>query len=414
MAGFQVKAISYLKEMGEVNKNVKMLFAAVSLNGISQGIFLVVFNLYILSMGIGADVLGAILSASPLAQALGSIPIGFLMEIIGFKKVFFLIYGISGLAKLMQVSTPNVVLISLAAFIGGLALSGDFVVRLPFLQANTTEEQRTQIYSLSSMLFAITVSVGALVAGYLPNLFKLFTVDLTAAYQYTLYAASVLPLLALIPLCFIKAQEPVGNKVKISLAPYLWGMDKFTIQQAVVSLFVGLSAGLIGPFMNIYFIYHMHTTREYFGAVSALVIIPALILTGLGPAMARKVGMVRIVTMLRMLIPPFLVTLAITTAGWLGSISYWLQSSLSNTAQPLSFSFAMSAADRKSRSAVSAWLNVTYWFGQAVAAPLTGFFLAKSNYFWPMVISSVAILLAGLSNEFFFKPMEASFRKRSA
>ncbi len=73
------------------NRNVRLSFSANLLNGLSQGIFLVVFNLYILEMGISADVLGGILSASPLAQALGSIPIGFLAEVIGFRKVFVLI-----------------------------------------------------------------------------------------------------------------------------------------------------------------------------------------------------------------------------------------------------------------------------------------------------------------------------------
>jgi MFS family permease len=414
MAGFWGKTIAYFKEMGNVSRNVKLYFATVALNGLSQGIFIVVFNLYILSMGIGADVLGAILSASPAAQAIGSIPIGFLMEIIGFKKVFFLIYGISGVAKLLQAGSPDPTFISLAAFCGGLALSGDFVARLPFLQANSSEEQRAHIYSLSSMIYAVTTALGALVAGFLPNLFGAITPNLTGAYRDTLYVAGILPLLGLVPLCFIKSQEPVAKKVKISLAPYLWGIDKFTKQQAVASLFVGLSAGLIAPFMNIYFIYHMHTTREYFGAISALAIIPAMIFTGLGPAMARKLGTVRVVSVLRVLIPPFLITLAVTTAGWLGSICYWMQNSLTNTAQPISFTFAMAAADRKTRSAVSAWLNVTYWAGQAMAAPLTGLFLAKSNYFWPMFISSIAVLLAGLSNEFYFHPMEAALKDNKA
>ncbi len=41
---------------------------------VAQGIFAVDFNLYILSLGVTADTLGAVLSAAPFAQALASWP----------------------------------------------------------------------------------------------------------------------------------------------------------------------------------------------------------------------------------------------------------------------------------------------------------------------------------------------------
>src|SRR5512141_462292 len=99
---------SYLRNIGRMNRNCKLLFLGSTISGVSQGIFMVVFNLYILSLGILADVLGGFLIAGPFAQALGSIPMGFLMETIGFKKVFLIIYGVNGLARLLQVATTVV------------------------------------------------------------------------------------------------------------------------------------------------------------------------------------------------------------------------------------------------------------------------------------------------------------------
>ena len=253
------------------------MFLGSSLNGVSGGIFLVAFNLYILSLGIAPDVLGGILSAGPFAQAVGSIPMGFLMEKIGFKKVFFIIYGVSGLAKILQVATGFVPVIAAAAFISGLALAGDFVVRLPFLAANSDPDQRAQVYSLNAIVYSVSMAAGSLFAGYMPNLIQdWFRTDLAITYRYTLFFAGLLALVAIIPFIMVKDQPPAHLR-KISLAPYLWGMDRFTTQQAVVSLFVGISLGLTSPFMNIYYLYHLGATREFFGAMSALVIIPALI-----------------------------------------------------------------------------------------------------------------------------------------
>ncbi len=399
-----------------MNRNIRLFFTASALNGIAQGIFMVVFNLYVLSLGIPTDVLGAILSASPFAQALGSIPVGFIMEKIGFRKIFFIVYGVSGVARLLQVATPNVWIMSLAAFVGGLALSGDFVVRLPFLAENTTPEQRTRAYSTSSIIYSMSMSVGALFAGYAPNLIERLTGwGLSDTYQFTLLLAGLIGLAAVLPCLGIHQAAHSGPARKISLAPYLWGMDHYTVQQAVVSLFVGISLGLTNPFMNLYFLYHLGATREYFGTVSALAIFPALIMTALGPLIAAKIGQVRAVTVLRSIIPFLWINMAVFANRWTGALSYWGGSALNTTAQPISFAFAMQAASQKAKSACSAWLNVTFWLGNAAAAPLAGAFMVQSNYRAPLFIAAAAILVAAVLNQAFFaRREEAMLRQQMA
>ena len=123
MAASLRRAIAHLKGMGRVNRNVRLLFLGSTLNGVASGIFAVIFNLYILGLGISPEVLGGILSAGPFAQALGSIPMAFLMERIGFKKVFLIIYGVTAVGRLLQIATTSVPLIALAAFGGGLAFA---------------------------------------------------------------------------------------------------------------------------------------------------------------------------------------------------------------------------------------------------------------------------------------------------
>jgi MFS family permease len=395
------------KIMGQLNRECRLYFVGIGMNGISQGIFMVVFNLYILSMGISTETLGGILSAGPFAQALGSVPIGFLMESIGFKTTFVVIYGVSSIAKLLQVITPSVPLMAVAAFTSGLALSGDFVVRLPFLAANTTPEQRTHVYSLSSIIYSVTIAVGSLLAGFIPSLFQAMGFSETGAYQFLLVLAALISLIGTLPFLLLKTTQPAMARSQISLAPYLWGIDRFTVQQAVTSLFVGLCIGLTGPFMNIYFLFHLGTTREYFGVVSALSILPTMLVTAVGPILAQRTGAVRAVTWLRVAIPLFTLDLALTAAAWSGSISYWMISSLNSSAQPLSFAFAMRATRKSAQAAVASWLNVTFWLGMAIAAPVAGFFLASANYLAPLLIAGGAILVAGILNDVFFYRMEA-------
>ena len=413
MALFRGLAESF-QLIGQLNRECRLYFLGISLNSFTSGVFSVLFNLYILSLGISPEALGAILSAGPFAQVLGSIPVGFLMERIGYKKTILLVYGMAGVARLLQLVSPSVPLIAVASFAGGLAFSGDFVVRLPFLSSNIAPEQRAQVFSLNSIIMSIMMAAGSLLAGYAPSLFQAFGLSTSAAYQLLLVLAGLLALSSVGLFWRLHPTPPAEPAGKISLAPYLWGINRFTVQTGGISLFVGLSLGLTGPFMNIYFLYHLGASREYFGVVSALSIIPSLISTTTGPLLARKIGATRSATLLRGLVPFFCINLALTTAAWSGTISYWLINALNIAAQPLTFAFAMRAARPVDRAAVTAWLNATFWLGVAIAAPLAGGFIDQANYQAPLFIAGGSILVAALLNEFFFQRLETRLAREEA
>ena len=396
-----------IQSITRMNSNCKMLFASTAFNSFSQGMFLVVFNLYILNMGIPANTLGIIVGAGPYAQALGSVPIGFIMEKIGFKKVFILITLGTAITRIIQVSTTSVPIIILAGVTGGLAMAGDFVVRLPFLAVNTNPESHNEVYSFNSVLSAGAMALGSLFGGLLPSiLLPLANFELTLSYRYTLLIAGIMALLAVIPILKIKEKTFIQTK-KISLAPYIWGIDKFTVKQASVSLFVGIAFGVVSLFMNVFFVFHLNTSLEYFGSVSALVIIPALLATIIAPMIAKIVGTVRTVTIFRWIATIFLVLFSIISSPIIGAISFWIIRSVTGASQPLSFSFAMREAKDKAKTAASAWLNVTFWAGNGLAASFTGFFIVNTNYQAPILIAAASIFVAGFLNEIFFHRIDA-------
>ncbi len=390
----------YIQLIKSFNRNIHLLLLGSVLSGIAQGIISVDFNLYILSLGIEPDSLGRILSAGPFAHALASIPIGFLGELLGYRIAFIAIYGLAGLSQLAQAATPNVTLISAAAFVGGLALSGNFVVRLPFLAANAEASKQTHVFSLNSLLRSLTVAIGSLLAGHLPNLMRIFTSDLTLQYRYTLYIAGLCTLISVLPMFFITPLETSRHRRKISLYPYLWGMDGFTIKSAIVELFIGLTMGLILPFMNLYFIRHLGTSREYFSTIAALAVIPTALAAVFGPLIANRLGNFRTILVSRYLIPLTTISMALTTSPLLGSGSYWLYSALFTAGQALWFAYAMSAAAARATVAVSAWLEITFWLGQALAALITGSLLADANYVLPFYLSSGAAIATGVLTQF--------------
>lgn len=396
--------------INNLNSNCKLLFTSTALNSFSQGIFLVVFNLYILNMGISADVMGIIVGAGPYAQALGSIPIGFVMEKVGFKKVFLGIYLGTALARILQVSTPSVPIILIAGVTGGLAMAGDFVVRLPFLAVNSDPGIHNEVYSFNSVLSSASMALGSLLGGLLPGiLLSLASQNLTIAYRYSLFIAGIIALLAVIPIIKIK-EKPFVQTKKISLAPYIWGIDNFTVKQATVSLFVGLAFGVFTLFMNIFFVFHLGSSLEFFGSVSALVIIPALSATIIAPIIARMIGTVRTVTVFRWVAAVTLVVFSLISSPIIGAVAFWIIRSATGASQPLSFSFAMREAKDKAKTAASAWLNVTFWAGQGIAASFSGLFFVAENYRAPILIAAGSVFMAGLLNQLFFHRIDVRSR----
>lgn len=382
---------AYLAEVRKFNRNVRLLMVASMLSYLAMGIFSVDFNLYILSLGIQPDGLGKILSAGPFAHMLAAIPIGFFAERLGFRRAFLVIYSLTGISMMAQVATGNVYIITAGAFLAGLAISGDFVVRLPFLSANVQGTERAHVFSIDSFLSGLTYAIGALLAGFLPNLFHALTFDLTIAYRITLLISGGIMTLGFIPALLIRDTTHL-ERTKISLAPYLWGIDRFTVKAAIIEFFIGLTFGMIVPFMNVIFLYHLNTSREFYSTIEAVAFIPTILATLVGPVLVMRLGSVRAITVGRLLVPVFLLILALTTAPLLGAATYWAYKALFNMSQSLWFAFATATAARRAKSALSAWLEITFQIGMVIAAPATGYLLARSNYSLPFYVAGASAL----------------------
>jgi len=396
------EVLASIREARDFDRNVKLLFLTTTLNWVGQGIFLVAFNLYVLSMGIETDTLGRILSIGPFAHALASIPFGLLGEKIGHKSAFVAIYLIGGVSCLMQATTPNVSLIAAAAFFGGLALAGDFVMRLPFLASNAKKEHHTRVFSLDGLLTSASFSIGSLLAGYLPNLLLGLSPDLTTRYRYTLYLGGLLTLSAMVPALLMTPRlRSTAEDKRISLSPYLWGIDRFTVQLAIIQLFVGMTTGLILPFVNVFFIYRLGTSPAFFGTIAALAILPVAITATVGPSIAKRFGTVRAVTASRFVFLTCTLTLALTNNPLLAAAAYWGYRALRSMIASLWFSFAMGAAAPRAKAAASAWLDITFWLGMGIAAWVTGRLLAVDNYSMPFYLASATAVVAGLTTHVF-------------
>jgi len=389
------------------NRNVYLFFIATSLNAIATGVFAVVFNLYALSLGIRADTLGGILTAGPLAQVAGAIPVGILADRLGHRQAFLLVYTMAGLAYLAQATLVAPALIWAAIFVNALAISGDFVVRLPFLAANTDNRHRGLAFSASMVLASIATSVGALLGGLVPSALAPIAPDLTTAYRWTLWGAAALTLSAALPILLLRKQGSPTRRT-LRLRSYLGGIGPNTRRIAFVEFFGGLTMGLALPFANVYFVYHLGTTREFFGAVSALVVLPAVLVTAVAPLLATRLGRIRTISGARLFMPAACVILSLTASPLVGAAAYCGLRAFFMMGQSQWFAFSMEASDSESPAATSAWLNITYWLGNAFMTPVAGLLIAQGNYRFPFLLAAATGIMGSALTHLYFRSFDAS------
>ena len=128
-------------------------------------------------------------------------------------------------------------------------------------------------------------------------------------------------------------------------------MDANTAKFATIELFIGLGMAFLISFMNIIFVYHFKSSLEFFGTVSALLVIPTILLLFWGPILADKFSGLRVILICRFLITFLAVFVVMTQNPFIGAIGYILFRSIFNLAQTFVFYQLMFLEDLEKKHA---------------------------------------------------------------
>jgi MFS family permease len=371
------------------------------------GIIQTDFNLYILSLGISPEFLGIVLSLTPLAQAFSAIPIGFLAEKIGNRKAFILVNLIVSLSYFLRAVTPNRVMILFGSFLLGTVQAGYFIIKMPFI-SHYSGVNKDHEFTYSNIVFFSSLVIGNLIGGYLPTLLDAFFFDETLAYRVILLAATVLVLSATIPLYLLEKDDPADTR-NISFSPYLKGMDTNTVRFAGIQFFVGTGLAFLMLFMNVVFVFYYQSDLQAFGLMSAVLVIPTILFLIIGPILTKKYNSFRIILLTRFLGGVFAIFTIITTNSFLGASAYILFRSILGLSGTLWLSFASTIATRRSRTATSAWLEITFQIGFVFASILGGQLIAREYYPALGVISGLSCFTVAVLMFLFFGKKYYSF-----
>ncbi|WP_107841497.1 MFS transporter [Metasolibacillus meyeri] len=396
------------KSLKSFNRNIRLFILSNVLIQIGMGVFSVMYNLYIRELGLPESVNGSVISMTSLATAIMLIPAGLLSDKIGRK--WLLIIG-STLTAILLVGRSIVTAeqpMLMLAFGMGIAWALAQVSGVPFLAENSSPRERMQLFSIHFALITVSNVVGNLLGGIIADTLQwLAKMDEVQSIQISLLTGCVIFFCGLFPLFKMKPVAPVQKEkaqVVHTEKEAGWSFNfKMIIFFGTANLLVGFGAGLVIPYLNLYFANRFDASNSYIGLILALGSAMTTVAMLIGPMLVKRVGKVRALVLFQLMSIPFLFLTAFTNSLFLASLGFLMRQALMNAGNPIQSAIAMEVVHDKYKGLANsvnqmvfnlgwavmglpaAWLVTSYgsYWGYAYAFCITGaLYLIASTFFY--------------------------------
>jgi MFS family permease len=433
--------IDYIRQFGRFQRNARLYLISNALSGVSVGIAVVLYNLYLVSLGYRADFIGAILFSATIGAAIAIFPAGVCVDRFGGKVVLIgssLIIGVAGAGQILF-RQPIPLLVS--GFFAGVAGAALLVVNAPFLTANSTPDERPHLFSLNIVLSLVTTVLGEVLGGALPQWFRsiswfmaplpqgitwlLASQPEPRSYQLALLFAGVIAAPSLIPLFLLRNDGPARiSEERVHLpgpvvppprpmapprgATTFWWTIVDAIRQislptilqsplfilVLVQVLVGLGAGLFIPYFNIYFVQHLKASSELFGLIDGGANTINALLTLVVPWLAMRIGKVNTIALTRLISIPLLLTIGLTNILPVAALLYLFRQGMMDMSLGILQVFSMEVVSEQHRGLANSSYQASFQAAWALTAPLGGLIIVHFGYSPIFVIGAVCYLLS--------------------
>ncbi len=397
--------LGFVSSVGSFSRNARLYLAANFLVGLSFAFSSVIFNLYLSEAGLQEGFIGSILALSGLALVLAAVPAGMASDRWGRRRTMLWGVGAGSLIVLMRALTVDRTALIALGFLGGISGTIYTISAAPFMMDNSRPHDRTQLFSMSFAVMLAAGILGNLAAGKLPWLFGwiLPQSSVFLRYRLTLLAGALLSFSALWPL-FRITEAPGPRPVESEAGT---GRNRQGLAQiakfAWCNWWIGLGAGLVIPFFNLYFSKRFGASSAQIGLYFSVSQVITLVAVMAGPAVARRLGKVRTVALMEILSLPFLVTLGAERHLWLAVAAFWMRASLMQMASPISNSFTMEMVPEGMRALANSWTMIAWNLSWSVSAAASGWMMQRYGYAVPYYLTAGCYAISAVSYYLMFR-----------
>ncbi|NDJ52393.1 MAG: MFS transporter [Chloroflexi bacterium] len=405
---------AYLAKIGLFSTNAKLVLVYTAFTGLAFGVFQLLFNFYILSLGSYDELfIGNLQTAASIAMLVTALPAAYVVDRFSQKGVMVATGVLSAIAFLGIVMFQSAASLIAFRMLAGLAMSTRQIAVAPFLMNNTHDEERQYVFSFNFGMMHAAQFVGQIAGGSLPLILGNFVgagPEDTISYQLALGAMTFVSLLAISPLIWVQEQRSQAGDARATLPWQQLKKHGLLLTTLLLPQFViGLGAGTMQPFMNIHFRIVYDKADSVVGILFAMGALGLTIAQFVAPPMADRWGKVRTVIFSQMMSIPFLMLLALgaylVPAGiirpevyfWVAALAFFIRLSLMNLGGPVYQTFILEQVPPELQAIATSLNMISFQFGWAAMPSISGWFQVTFAPFGFVPVFLTVVLLYGTS-----------------
>ncbi len=451
-------ALEYARRPGRFQRNARLYLVNNALSGVTAGIVLVLYNLYLYSLGYAADFVGFVLFAVTIGAGIAIFPAGICVDRFSGKVILIgsnLLIALAGIGQFLF-RQPIPLLIS--GFVEGVAFAFILVINAPFLTRNSSPRERPDLFSMNISLGLITLVAGEVLGGVLPIWFRslhwlmaplpawaapmLASQSDPRSYQLSLLFAGLIAAPSLIPLFMLRDIQPPDVNGGLSMVRVLpvnaertraaqapppiiraspaptegertWdamegegegtratiGRMKVLLRSPffflmLVYVLTGLGAGLFIPYFNIFFVHHLRASSALFGVIDGGANGLTALTTLAAPWLAARIGRVNTIALTRLLSIPLLLIVGLTGILPLAALLYPLRQGMMDMSNGVLQVYSMEVVSGKYRGLANSSYQAAFQVPWAITASLGGIVIVQFGYAPIFLLGAACYMLA--------------------
>jgi len=376
-------------------RDSRWFLVAATLWGFSFSVTWLLLNFLFEGLGFSQTLVGVANAVPNLVALIFALPVARLSERTGYVRMMRMGAFVAGLGLLGLTLSRSIVPAMASVFLIGLGGMAFWVVPSPLMTALEPQANRTYLFSAQFAANLVAGFFGSLAGGWLPSFFaKIGGVDPKSlqAIQWTVMVAAVLYLVTALPLwklTEVKPEEPLEGK--------LWNIPRparrIILILLVPNIFIGLGAGLIIPFLNIFVEGKFGVSFATLGAVFAWSQLGMAIAVMLQPIIAERFGKTVSIVAVQTLSLPFITMLGFSGSFAAVAIALFVRSALMNAANPIYAEFTMGRVKEAWRPTLAAAEAMVWSAGWTVGPFLSGWIRGKLGFEPGFNVLFVAMLI---------------------
>lgn len=387
----------YLANIRLFSRNARFFLMGAFFIGFGLSVIQLLLNLYFRQLGFKEGAIGSILSAASLGTVLMAIPAAVIIDHVKIKRVLLISAAMATVMQIMMALSTSIWPIRLFAGLGSAMFTVHTVAASPFFMRNSTPQERPYLFGLNMALETLSGFFGALAGGFVPQFLLERGVALLYGYRYTLIAGTTVALISVVFYGMVSGTRPVRIG-RFRFSEYFGARDWRTMLRIITPHFlIGMGAGLVIPFLNLYFAKRFSLESDAIGRIFSLGALFTSVGFLIGPLLARRVGLIKTAVITQFLSIPFFLILAFSHNVALSVVAFLFRGSLMNMAWPMYSNFAMELVPEDQHAGANSVMMLAWNGSWMVSANLGGHIIERFGFTAVMLIT-VALYVASTTS----------------